>query len=332
MVDKEIKVSPFYAIPGAEVIITCKNFRFSYGSNYGVYFDGIRGRIIGASSNRIIVAVPDTLIYGEVELTVESENGESSSTRLHIGELLTEGMHIVANPAVSPIDGSIVITRSGARGEKLSSTLFKLNPERELEEIPVDIMNPTGLAFDKSGNLFVTNRASGEVVKIEKDGSYYTFSSNLGIATGIAFNSKGELFVGDRSGNIYKISENGESEIFANLEPSVAAYHIAFDKEDNLFVTAPSLASFDTVWKIDRRGLVEAFYRGLGRPQGIAFDEKGDLYVAACLRGRRGIVRISMEKGQAELILSGTNVVGLCFASKDEMIVATSDKVFSVHI
>lgn len=332
MMDTEISITPYRAIPSGEVIIKCKDFSFSYGADYGVFFDGIRARLVGVSSSRIIAVVPDALVSGKVTVSIEGDDGRSVSTNVIVGELLAEGMHIVSNPAVNPVDGSIVLTRSGARGEKLSVTLFKLSPDRELEQMSVDVMNPTGLAFDKEGNLFVTNRASGEVIKVERGGDYYTFSSNLGIATGIAFNSKGEMFVGDRSGNIYRIDETGNSEIFANLEPSVAAYHLAFDKDDNLFVTAPSLASFDTVWKVDRRGFVEAFYRGLGRPQGLALDEKGNIYVAACLRGRRGIVKISAETHQAELFVAGMNVVGLCFVSDQEMIVATSDKVFSLSL
>ena len=59
----------------------------------------------------------------------------------------------------------------------------------------------------------------------------------------------------------------------------------------NLFVTGPTTSSFDTVYKIDRHGAVSTFFRGLGRPQGLAFDKDSNLYVAASLAGKRGIVR-----------------------------------------
>jgi sugar lactone lactonase YvrE len=67
----------------------------------------------------------------------------------------------------------------------------------------------------------------------------------------------------------------------------------------------------------------------LGRPQGIAFDVQGNLYVAASLGGRRGVVRISPDRN-AELFLSGPAIVGLAFAPSKSMIVATNNSLFKV--
>jgi len=55
---------------------------------------------------------------------------------------------------------------------------------------------------------------------------------------------------------------------------------------------------------------VTTFFRGLGRPQGLAFDCEGNLFVAASLGGRRGIVRITPQ-GRADLALSGSGIVGM---------------------
>ena len=60
---------------------------------------------------------------------------------------------------------------------------------------------------------------------------------------------------------------------------------------------------------------MEVFYRGLGRPQGMAFDEDGNLYVAASMAGRRGVVRIAPDRS-ADLFLSGPGIVGLAFTRR----------------
>ena len=51
----------------------------------------------------------------------------------------------------------------------------------------------------------------------------------------------------------------------------------------------------------------------------LAFDDDGNLYIAGSLRGRRGIVRISPEGEQAEIVVAGVNLVGLAFSASNEM-------------
>jgi len=68
---------------------------------------------------------------------------------------------------------------------------------------------------------------------------------------------------------------------------------------------------------------VLVFYRGLGRPQGLAFDRDGYLYVAASFAGRRGLVRISPQ-GHADIALSGSNLVGVALQPSGRAILATS--------
>jgi sugar lactone lactonase YvrE len=76
---------------------------------------------------------------------------------------------------------------------------------------------------------------------------------------------------------------------------------------------------------------VEIYYRGLGRPQGLAFDADGRLYVAASFSGSRGIVRIDQGR-KAELFVSGPNIVGLAFAPSRAMIVATNNALYRLDV
>jgi sugar lactone lactonase YvrE len=151
----------------------------------------------------------------------------------------------------------------------------------------------------------------------------------MGIATGIAFDAQRNLFVGDRSGTIFKISPDRQIFVFATLEPSIAAYHLAFSPAGELYVSGPTTSSYDRICRISNQGEVTLFYRGLGRPQGLAFDREGRLYVAASVNGRRGIVRITPD-AQAELVLSGTGLVGLALLPTRRAVLATNDALFSV--
>jgi sugar lactone lactonase YvrE len=63
----------------------------------------------------------------------------------------------------------------------------------------------------------------------------------------------------------------------------------------------------------------------------MAFDAAGNLYVAASLGGRRGVVRISPEV-RAELFLSGPAIVGLAFSPSKSLILATNNSIYRVDV
>jgi sugar lactone lactonase YvrE len=155
------------------------------------------------------------------------------------------------------------------------------------------------------------------------------YVEGMGVATGIAFDADHNLYVGDRSGTVFKIGSNRQIFVFATIEPSIAAYHLAFGPDGFLYVTGPTTSSFDAVYRVSHEGEVEVFYRGLGRPQGMAFDDEGRLYVAASIGGRKGVVRIYPDR-RADLFLSGPGIVGLAFTPSRSMAVATTNAIYRV--
>lgn len=327
-----VRIDPAAAIPGAEVAVECEDFDPSRAAAGRCLFGGEPGHLIGASNQRLLVLVPPDGPSGEVQVQLESGGEQSLAASLIVGAKLVEDMHAVANPAFDPDDGSLYVTRSGSRGQQLPVTLLRIDVSGEVIEFSGDITNPTGIAFDPSGQMFVTSRLDGTVYRITPFKEAVAFAQNLGVATGLAFDRAGNMYVGDRTGTIYRVNSIGEAKSWAQLEPSVSAYHLAFGPDDALYVTGPTVSSYEAVTRIDRAGTPEVFYRGLGRPQGLAFDREGNLYVAATLSGRRGIVRISPDGGEARLVVAGMNVVGLAFSAAGDLAVATNDAVYSLPL
>lgn len=324
-------INPVAAIPDGEIAI---EFTTASPGLLSGFIDGVEAHVVAASRKRMLVTVPSIDEGGELAVSIGNNQDETSTgeTRLVLGRKLADGLHPVANPAFDPADGSLYVTRSGSRGEHVPVSLYRINSEQEIEEFSGDIPNPTGIAFSPRGQMFVTSRLEGTIYRVSPLKNSTLVAGDVGIATGIAFNQAGEMFVGDRSGTVFRVNEIGEVTPWAEHEPSVSAYHLAFGPDGSLYVTGPTVSSFDSVTRFDRFGSPEVFYRGLGRPQGLAFDVDGNLYVAASLHGRRGIVKISGDGASAELLVAGMNVIGLAFGPSGEMIVATNDSVFSLPL
>ena len=302
-----------------------------------------------ARAGRALVRVPEGVLPGEVVAFQPDADGggiASNGLPVRIAVAMAENLHPVANPAVDR-EGNVYATLSGSRGQETPVSVFKIPPApegqtHELRPFVRGIMNPTGLAFSADGELFVSSRAEGTVYRVGPKGDVTQFAEGLGIATGIAFDADGDLYVGDRSGTIFRVRMAAKAGpkgpgrvqgtfVFATLEPSIAAYHLAFDGAGVLYVTGPTTASNQVIHAIDPDGTARVFYRGLGRAQGMAFDVNGNLYVAASLGGDRGIVRIT-PAGEAKLVVSGGNLVGLCFLPGGRAALATRDALYEVEL
>ena len=103
--------------------------------------------------------------------------------------------------------------------------------------------------------MYVSSRYDEAVYRVSPNGTISTYAEGMGIATGIAFDREQNLYVGDRSGTIFKIARDQQIFVFATLEPSVSAYHLAFGPGGDMFVTGPSTSSFDAFTKSIRTAL-----------------------------------------------------------------------------
>jgi sugar lactone lactonase YvrE len=320
-------VSPHAAIPGGEIVIRGSDLAED-GRRPHVRFGDQPGSLLLSSSNRLIVRVPEDVI--SQNLTVETGSGLSAPTSVVVGVTIAENLHPVANPALDA-QGNIFATFSGTRGQKVTTSVFKIDLNRVMHPFLNEVMNATGIAFDREGNLYVSSRMEGSIYRVTPSGQRSTYAQGMGVATGIAFDREENLYVGDRTGTIFKISPDRQIFVFATVEPSVAAYHLAFGPAGNLYMTGPTTSSFDHVLRISPAGEVASFYQGLGRPQGLAFDIDGNLYVTASLAGKRGVVRITPD-AKAELAVSGYDLVGLAFGRHGSLILATNSSLVDLPL
>lgn len=320
------QVSPIAAIAGGELQIQGRGFARS--ARPRVTIGEVAAPVIIGSDSFVIVRVPEGVSEGE--LVVQTGEQASQAWTCDIGIPIADSLHPVSNPAVDTF-GNIYTTFSGSRGQKVAVAVYKIDLRYNVKPFINDLMNPTGLAFDAQGMMYISSRFDGVVYQVTPNGNMSVFVEGMGIATGLAFDEENNLYVGDRSGTIFKIAPNRQIFVFATLEPSIAAYHLAFGPEQSLYVSGPTTSSFDSVYRISHTGEVDVFYRGLGRPQGLAFDADDRLYVAASLGGRKGVVRIGMD-GQPELFLSGPGIVGMAFTPSRSMVVTTTNAVYRVDV
>ncbi len=327
------RVDPAAGIAGGEVKVEYRAGRGQPVRDLHILFAGKAAHLTALGGGRALVLIPETAGNGKIEVVFAlNDTPAGNASEFVAGGKLAGGLHPVTNPAFDPRDGSLYVTRSGSRGEHISVSVFRIAPDGSVEDFLSDIMNPTSIAFDRTGRMFVTSRFDGTVYRITPERDVVAFASDLGVATGIAFNRNGEMFVGDRGGTIFRINEIGEARPWAEHEPSVSAYHLAFGPDDALYVTGPTVSSFDSITRFDEEGNATTFHHGLGRPQGLAFDREGNLYVSAAVRGRRGIVRISPDGAYSELVVAGMNLVGLAFSREGDMIVATNDALYRLPL
>ena len=316
-------IEPAAGLPGGEVRILGTGLNPAGLRRPRVTFGDVDGAVVVSTHKFVIARVPDGAQSGPLTLTINDQ--ASNSQEFRVGSMIAENLHPVTNPAIDA-EGNLYVTFSGSRGQKVPVAIFKIDTNYNVKPYLADMMNATAIAFDREGQMYVSSRHDGTVYRVARNGTMAAYAEGMGIATGIAFDHEQNLYVGDRSGTIFKINRERDIFVFATLEPSVSAYHLAFHPGGDLYVTGPTTSSVDAVYRISPNGDVSLFYKGLGRPQGIAFDVDGNAYVAASYSGRRGIVRLSNE-GKASMAIAGQTLVGLCFAPGRSVILASTNAV-----
>jgi len=301
--------------------VTINGSGFDIGDASEVMLRDIPARISFASSKRIVITIPDEVEGGHVPVRL----GDTTVGELSIGSIWATGLHQVDNP-VFDREGNLFVTYSGSRGQEAPVSIFRVTSTGTREPFVSGVVNATSMAIGPDGKLYVSSRFEGAVYRVALDGTPEQVASDLGVACGIAFDEDGSMFVGDRSGTIFRVRD-GRATAFATLPASVAAFHLAMSPDGELHVTAPTLGTYDPIYKIDKHGLVTAIASSLGRPQGLAFGSDRKLYVVDALAGSSGLHRLETD-GTFTPIVAGGALVGVAFGPNGELIVASNETVY----
>lgn len=285
---------------------------------------GRPARVVFAAPDRLAVEVPRDLIGGQVPVKLRFAPG--ATLYASIGRVVAVGVHQVDSP-VFDAAGRLYLTCSGSRGQEAAVSVYRCGPDGAREPFTSGIVNATSLAVDAAGRVHVSSRYDGTVYRLDDEGTAHATVTDLGVACGLAFAADGTLYVGDRTGTIHRVDTAGTVETFATLPPSVAAFHLAAAPTGALYVTGPTLATRDAVYRIDPDGQVHVVTRDFGRPQGLAVGPDGGLFVVEALAGVSGVYRVH-DDGTRECVVSGPDLVGVAFGPGGALAVASSDTVY----
>ena len=281
-------------------------------------------RALFASSTKIVIAIPPELDGGPTPVRIDDIPGET--IYVSVGSVWATGLHQVDNP-VFDREGNLFVTYSGSRGQEAPVSIFRVTPAGTREPFASGIVNATSMAFGPDGHLYVSSRFEGAVYRVNDDGTHEQIASDLGVACGLTFDDDGWLYVGDRSGTIFR-ARDGKATPFATLPPSVAAFHLAMSPGGELFVSGPTLGSYDHVHRISAAGELRAVPTPFGRPQGLAFSPDGALHVIDALAGASGLYRLADLDAEPQLVVSGSALVGVAFGPGGELVVASNETAY----
>ena len=188
---------------------------------------------------------------------------------------------------------------------------------------------PSGIAFDSQGDLFVAVGPFSEVVRIRgaeldaaKPGSAQTFATGTAGANGIVFDRQGNLFVsGGASGIVYRVGPNGGAAQAAvqidkyvrtladgKTQQQIVANGVEFDANGALMVADTARGA---IWKVvigaDGKGgkpVLLAQSPLLEGADGLDFDRNGKLWIT--LNELNGIATLTPDGQVRQVAKNGS--------------------------
>jgi sugar lactone lactonase YvrE len=193
------------------------------------------------------------------------------------------------------------------------------------------LSDPTGVALDGAGDLYISNGSSVVMVPNENGmlnaGNQSTVNlSGLGSARGVAVDSSGDLYVADATnGDVVELSSLGVQTTIASGLTS--PHGVAVDAALNVYVATDNAV---TQYPLGG-GAAVPYGTGYNNPRGVAVDAAGAVYVADT--GNNQVVRVSPGGGsQTTLTVTGvSSPQGVSVDASDNLYVTDPSIVIQVN-
>ncbi len=322
-------VTPPRALPGARVAVSGALLPQPANMLPRVLVGESDARVVASSAKSIRFVVPSDTEGGTVPVRIDGYM--SDPAWMMVGRTVATDVHMVDSP-VFDREGNLYLTHSGSRDARPSVPLYRIAPDGTKTALAIDIGNPTSLALGPDGLIYISSRFDGHVYRLSPGDRVDRYATELGVATGLAFSPDGDLYVGDRSGTIFRVRPDRQVETFATLPASVAAFHLAYGPDHCVYVTAPTLATHDALYRITPDRMVDPVTEAFGRPQGLAFDASGMLYVVDALAGAAGLYRVDTRSASPvpELVVAAAALVGVAFGPGGSTVLSSNESVWTL--
>ena len=219
--------------------------------------------------------------------------------------------YLAASPQSSSVYASDGGNSSGLAFDGLTNQLIEVKPTNisgttvfsvganSLNALD-SIDNATGAAVDNNGNIYVVTGVDGTVNEISSSNSVTIITSRLANPTSVLVLRNGNLLVGDcgagsTKGTIYSVAIPGgtKQEVSRTL---VCPDGLAIGPNGALFA---SDFSTGILYRQSVSGSFVAVVHGLRAPEGMAFDNAGNLFVANS--GAKELIKVPVANIAAEL-------------------------------
>ena len=149
--------------------------------------------------------------------------------------------------------------------------------------LPGSYTNPTGMALDSSGNIYVSDGGNGTVSEIlASNGSVNQIASGLGQPWAVAVDGSGNVYTADLDGTVKKILASDRS-INTLARGFNQPLGVAVDSGGNVYIAGSGTS---TVYEISEGGsTITTLGGGFSVPRGLAVDQNGNIYVTDQVNG-----------------------------------------------